>query len=783
MVSAALVFLMQCGFLFIEAGMVRSKNAINVAQKNIADMLLSVVMFCLVGFMFMFGSSAGGILGIEGKFFALDGMDEWGFTFFMFQAVFCGTAATIVSGAVAERMKFGGYLVVSVVVSVLIYPLFGHWAWGNLLDSNNTAWLADIGFLDFAGSTVVHSVGGWVALAMVVILGPRVGRFDEEGNPVRIHGHSSVLATMGALILWIGWIGFNGGSTTVGDGSFSPIVANTLIAGAFGGSVCMILGRFEDGHYRPDRSINGLLGGLVGITAGCNVVSIPSAMVIGTVGGLVAYYGAELLERKFKLDDAVGAVPVHGMGGLWGTIAVGIFAPADQLAAGGRFEQIAVQAGGALLAFVWAFGLGYVVFKAFDVFVERMRVSTEDELAGLNQVEHGATLGTGHLLKRMTELSYGQGDISTRLSEDSNDEAGELGFVFNRVMDNIEHLVRTVAREGQLLSASAEKMSRVSQSLSEQSEAAVNEASRAKGRASSANEASGQAAGSLDSAKHSATLIAERSGSLAGAVHQATSGVQTIEHEIHSIQDTTAQVRSVIEEALDQSTAAKTNVSQLSSAIDSISGILTMIEQVSNKTRMLALNATIEAARAGDAGKGFAVVAEEVKELADQTANAVEDIRDKVSGVVDEANHTVTIIEAITHTTEQMGSAVAQIADSVEAQSQSASTVVSQINQANDETNAVANQIRTVSTDVAQSSEQALSAAHDALGVMNDIEHVESVARQNLEQAQEVMMTSQEVAEVANRLTQLITRLTDTQTVYREAHHVMRSQPASAEHL
>ena len=436
MVAAGLVFLMQVGFMLLEGGLVRSKNSINVAQKNLADFTWSFASFGALGFMVMFGPSVAGLFGFDTGLMAFDQLDERTYAFFVFQGVFCGTAATILSGAIAERMHLSAYLIMIPIIAVVIYPVFGHWAWGNLLLEDNTAFLADWGFVDFAGSTVVHSVGAWIGLAALLIIGPRIGRFDESGKPVRIHGHSTVLATVGAFLLWIGWIGFNGGSTLSGTAAFSHIVANTMVAGGLGGAMALPWGRWVDGHFRPDRMINGVLGGLVAVTAGCDVVSTWGAATLGITGGLIAVFGQDLLE-KLGIDDAVGAVPVHGFAGAWGTIALALLAPLDSLPLDSRFDQLLVQTGGVALAFVWAFGAAYVALKTIDTFLH-LRISEEDELAGLNQSEHGATLGTGELQKALAQLVAGNADLSQRVNVESGDESAELATLFNRLMANLE---------------------------------------------------------------------------------------------------------------------------------------------------------------------------------------------------------------------------------------------------------------------------------------------------------------------------------------------------------
>lgn len=437
MTAAALVLAMQFGFLLLEAGMVRSKNSINVAQKNISDFFLAVVVFYLFGFALMFGPSVSGWIGGVGELSLFDQMEDWPYTFFVFQAVFVGTAATIVSGAVAERMKFGGYLLMSIVIAALIYPVFGHWAWGNLLIGENAAWLADKGFIDFAGSTVVHSVGAWVGLAGILVMGARIGRFDENGKPVEIQGYSMVLSAGGAVILLVGWIGFNGGSTTAGTPDFARVVANTVIAAAFGGIAAMAIGRFYDRLYNPTRSINGLLAGLVGITAGCFAVNPQGAAMIGLFCGALVVVSEETLLRFCKIDDAVGAVSVHGVCGAAGTLLVAFFAMPEHLVLATRWEQFLVQGQGVFAAFAWAFPIAFIVFKVVDMVIG-LRVSPEEEQEGLNVAEHGASMGTGELQKVLASLASGKADMSMRLNVEPGDETSELAGLFNVLMNNLE---------------------------------------------------------------------------------------------------------------------------------------------------------------------------------------------------------------------------------------------------------------------------------------------------------------------------------------------------------
>ena len=314
----------------------------------------------------------------------------------------------------------------------------------------------DNGFVDFAGSTVVHSVGGWVALAGVIVIGPRIGRFNEDGTVNPIHGHSYALATLGAIILWVGWIGFNGGSTTVGDPSFAHIIFNTMVSASFGGLIGTIIGRFHDGLFKPDRSINGVLGGLVAITAGCDVVTTYGAVLMGMSAGFVVFYSAYVMENYFKLDDAVGAVPVHGFCGAWGTIMLSVFAPAENLPAGDWFGQISIQIQGVIFAFLWAFSLGYIFFRCFDK-ISGIRISAAHELEGLNSAAHGTTLGTGLLQKHLHDIVNGSGDLTARLDTTTGDESAEVSLLFNRFIADIQNFVRDIKPNAvQLRNASGE---------------------------------------------------------------------------------------------------------------------------------------------------------------------------------------------------------------------------------------------------------------------------------------------------------------------------------------
>ena len=388
LIAAFLVFFMQAGFAMVESGFTRAKNASNIIMKNMMDVAIGSIVYFAIGFGIMFGADKFGLFGTTGFFGTGLTAEFLGLNipleaFLIFQTVFAATAATIVSGAMAERTKFSSYIIYSFVISIVIYPVVGHWIWGG-------GWLANLGMVDFAGSTVVHSVGGWAALVGASILGPRIGKFTKEGKPNAIPGHNITMGALGVFILWFGWFGFNPGSTVSGmDSSIGFIAMTTNLAAAAGGVVTMFVTWIK--YRKPDVSmtLNGVLAGLVGITAGCASVSLWGAVAIGAIAGVVVVFGVELLEKVLKVDDPVGAVAVHGFCGATGTILVGLFATEGGLFYGGGFELLGIQALGVAAVAAWTLGTSFLLFMAIKKF-NGLRVEEHHEVAGLDIGEHGS---------------------------------------------------------------------------------------------------------------------------------------------------------------------------------------------------------------------------------------------------------------------------------------------------------------------------------------------------------------------------------------------------------
>ncbi len=432
LICAALVMLMQGGFTCLETGRVRAKNSINVAIKNLVDFCTSSLAFWVAGFAFMHGPTTAGLIGTEG--FLFDAHEQgWLWAFFFFQMVFCGTATTLVSGAVAERMRFTGYLVTSLIVSLLIYPIVGHWMWGGLATGQNTGWLNQLGFIDFAGSTVVHSTGGWMALAAVMVIGPRHGRFSDKAVPIQ--GQNLPLATLGVLLLWFGWYGFNGGSSLEFTQKASQILVNTTLAGTSGALAALGLSWYHLKRPHVGHALNGVLAGLVSITASANIMSPEGTILIGVGAGIICV-GATIILERLQIDDAIGVVPVHACVGVWGTIVFPFLSAPDSWGTGFNvWEQVGIQILGSTVCFFWAFGMGFAILWLINQWVP-LRVTAEEERIGLNMTEHGPGTAILDLLVQMKDQRNSH-DFTRHLHSEPHTEVGQIAEEYNRVLDTI----------------------------------------------------------------------------------------------------------------------------------------------------------------------------------------------------------------------------------------------------------------------------------------------------------------------------------------------------------
>lgn len=387
LIGAFMVFFMQPGFAMVETGFTRAKNAGNIVMKNFMDLCLGSIVFWIIGFGLMFGTDIGGLLGTPDFFVQNDyGASYPSWAFFIFQTVFCATAATIVSGAMAERTKFSVYCMYSILISAIIYPISGHWIWGG-------GWLAEMGFHDFAGSTAVHMVGGVAALVGAKLLGPRIGKYNADGSVNAIPGHSLTLGALGVFILWFGWFGFNGGSTVCATGddvltSMGRIFVTTNLAAAAAATATMFLTWLRYGKPDVSMTLNGALAGLVAITAGCDTVSVPGSFAIGIIAGIVIVFAVEFFDQVLKIDDPVGAISVHGVCGALGTLLVGIFAVDGGLLYGGGTDLLLIQATGVIAVAAYIGIVMTFVFQIIDKTIG-LRVTTREEIAGLDMEEHG----------------------------------------------------------------------------------------------------------------------------------------------------------------------------------------------------------------------------------------------------------------------------------------------------------------------------------------------------------------------------------------------------------
>ena len=438
LLSAFLVFLMQFGFSLIETGTVRTKNTINVAMKNLIDTVFGIMFFWIIGFGFMFGDSFSGLFGTSN--FIIDGTNLEQNAIFFFQAMFAATAITIVSGAVAERIKFNAYIIVAIFVAAVIYPVFGHWAW------NENGWLNELGFVDFAGSTVVHSIGAWIGLAGTLVLGPRLGKF-KKGKIKYFAPSNHNFIVFGVFILFFSWFGFNAGSLLEFDAKITLILLNTLMSAIFGGFAAWLLTFINKERTKVEIFSFGIISGLVGITAGCHLFTIYEAAVVGFISAMIMHFSNELITKKLKIDDPLSVISIHGFSGAWGTIALALFTASPK---GLSFvEFFIVQALGVIVAFIFSFVLGLILFLILYKY-KFLRVKKRSEVIGLNTSEHNAKLPWVETIESIVTIMK-TGNLNKKIYEERDTEVGIVAKFFNYLLEMLKERNETLKKSNRLL--------------------------------------------------------------------------------------------------------------------------------------------------------------------------------------------------------------------------------------------------------------------------------------------------------------------------------------------
>ena len=657
--SIALVILMKVGFLMIEAGASRAKNAINAGFKNIAALAIAMLVFLAFGHKLAF-------------FWSWELADWWDLIAFnlqepnvalvvTYQAVFCTTAAALISGAVCERFSLNAYVLTCIFVSIFLYPVVANWSFGALFDGQRPAFLADLGFVDWAGASVVHGVAAWMALAALIFVGPRLGRFDAEtGRPRYLDGYSPVLAMAGTIFLLVGWIGFNGGSGLRFDDTTVKVITNTVIAGVFGCGFAMLMTVILRWKPHPNRAIEGTITGLVSVTAAPHLLSVPGVLALVAGAILITLPIRDLLLR-LKIDDVVNVVTTHGVAGVVGTIGLALVVPADLLPAGSMLGQLGVQAFGVALIFAWTFGLAMAWFFLLRK-VMPLRVDRLAETRGLNVSEHRVAFGQDRFAKELEQLINDQSDPTRRITLPEGDQNERLAALFNRMLDELSAAHEAMRNDLHVKVTQAEAIASTLELVgSGNLDVRVDPEGKPEELRTIAEGANklldilarniGQIAGSASSVAIGCDNLTRISEDLYQRSASQIDSVQAITFKLNGMADASqlnathaTEALSVAQESrqaaddvarsLDNIRAAMKDIISSTSKIDPM---VDFIEDIGFQTTLLALNASVVAARAGEHGKGFSVVAAEVRKLANSVQSSAADIRT----IVDTASKSV----------------------------------------------------------------------------------------------------------------------------------------------
>lgn len=651
-----LVLLMKVGFLMLEAGASRQKNSINAAFKNLAALIICFVLFLVFGYRIAFGWDLVGPVAIGSG-----ALESGAILVMMYQAVFCTTAAAIISGAVCERFSLKAYIATCGFVALLVYPMTAHWVYGALFFPEAEPWLARLGFIDWAGASVVHGVGAWMALAALIFTGPRLGRFDPEtGQPRYLDGYSPVLSMAGTLVLLIGWMGFNGGAGLTFDDTTSKVISNTVLAGLWGGGFAMIIVTVMRWKPHPNRAIEGTIAGLVSVTAAPHLLSFAAVLIVVSIGVVVSLYMRSVLLR-FQIDDVVNVVATHGIAGVVGTLAVAFAVPGEALPAGSTLNQLGVQAAGVSVIFAWTFSLGLLWFFLLKQ-VMQIRVDRLAETRGLNVSEHRVAFGAERFANELERLITDRSDPERRISLPDGDQNERLAHLFNRMLDELAaaHNATRSDLDGKVAEAKAianilEQVSEGDLDIRIDAESKPEEFQTiaigvnqlldilARNIGQIASSASEVAVG-CDNLTRISNDLYERSASQIDSV-------QAITFKLNSMADASKDNATQADEALGVARESREAADGVSSSLNNIrtamegivastskiEPIVDLIEDIGFQTTLLALNASVVAARAGEHGKSFSVVADEVRKLANSVQSSAADIR----SIVDEASRSV----------------------------------------------------------------------------------------------------------------------------------------------